>query len=306
MAMSQSSLPNDPKWPRAGDWIRSAEPGASLAGDLAIVGVPAHLTSITPTRADLTPAAVREALRRYSTFAGSRDVDLTALAAFDFGDVIDPDGAEGEARTVEALTAVRDLFGLVIALGGDNSVTYPVLHGLSGGALGDWGLVTVDAHHDVRDGTSNGSPVRRLVEAGLPGAATVQIGIADFANSAEYAARVAASRITVIRRDELRGANLADVAARALAVAGWAGRPVFVDVDVDVCDRAAAPGCPSAVPGGVSADELRQLVFHLTKDPRVRGMDITEVDAAADASDGRTVRLAALLVLEAATGLASR
>jgi formiminoglutamase len=38
----------------------------------------------------------------------------------------------------------------------------------------------------------------------------------------------------------------------------------------------------------------------------VRALDITEIDAAIDSDDQRTVRLAALLVLEAAAGLASR
>jgi formiminoglutamase len=38
----------------------------------------------------------------------------------------------------------------------------------------------------------------------------------------------------------------------------------------------------------------------------VRAVDITEADALADAPDGRTVRLAALLVLEVAAGLAAR
>lgn len=40
--------------------------------------------------------------------------------------------------------------------------------------------------------------------------------------------------------------------------------------------------------------------------PLVRSIDIAEVDATADADDQRTVRLAALLVLEAAAGLAAR
>jgi formiminoglutamase len=35
-------------------------------------------------------------------------------------------------------------------------------------------------------------------------------------------------------------------------------------------------------------------------------MDITEIDAAADSPDQRTIRLAALLILEAATGVALR
>jgi formiminoglutamase len=81
---------------------------------------------------------------------------------------------------------------------------------------------------------------------------------------------------------------------------------VFVDIDVDVCDRAEAPGCPASAPGGISASELRSLAFLLARDARVAAIDITEVDATADAPDGRTVRLAALLVLEAAAGLCAR
>jgi formiminoglutamase len=66
------------------------------------------------------------------------------------------------------------------------------------------------------------------------------------------------------------------------------------------------PGCPSAAPGGITADELRQLAFSLALDPRVIGVDLAEIDATIDAPDGRTVRLAALLVLELAAGVASR
>jgi formiminoglutamase len=110
----------------------------------------------------------------------------------------------------------------------------------------------------------------------------------------------------VVSRASLRGASMAEVAADALGIAGAGGRPVFVDIDVDVCDRAEVPGCPSAAPGGISADELRQLAFELARDSRVAGADLAEIDATIDASDGRTTRLAALLVLELAAGVASR
>jgi formiminoglutamase len=180
------------------------------------------------------------------------------------------------------------------------------MRGLAGDALDEWGLITLDAHHDLRDGNSNGSPVRRLVEAGLPGEHIVQVGIADFANSAFYARRAQEYGITVVARSELRHLLPAEITARALDVAGRGGRPVFVDLDVDVCDRATVPGCPASAPGGISADELRQFARLLASDPRVRGFDITEVDASADSADGRTVRLAALLVLEIAAGLAER
>jgi formiminoglutamase len=177
---------------------------------------------------------------------------------------------------------------------------------LAGGDLSGWGLITLDAHHDLRDGESNGSPVRRLLEAGLPGHNVVQVGIADFSNSPAYAARAREYGITVVHRSELARRALKEVAESALRIAGKAGRPVFVDIDMDVCDRAEVPGCPASAPGGISAHELRSLAFLLARDPRVAGIDITEVDATTDAVDGRTVRLAALLVLEAAAGLSSR
>ena len=301
-----SPLPNDPLWPRASAWIQPIDDGEAAVADLAIIGVPACETSITPTHADTTPNAVREALTRYSTYATGRDIDVAALNAVDLGDVADPDGPAGEARVAAAVTGGLDSFGLLIALGGDNSATFSVVSGLFAGALDRCGLITVDAHHDLRDGTSNGSPVRRLIEAGLHGDHIVQIGIADFSNSAAYSLRAREHGITVVPRAALRGADLSEVAAEALAIAGRGGGPVFVDIDVDVCDRSAVPGCPAAAPGGISADELRQLAFDFASDPRVRGIDITEIDASIDSDDGRTVRLAALLVLEAAAGLASR
>jgi formiminoglutamase len=249
---------------------------------------------------------VRAALGRYSTFAASRGVDVSSIRAVDLGDVVDPDGPKGDERVDDAIGEVRGTCDLLIAVGGDNSITYAVMRALASEGLEGWGLITVDAHHDLRDGVTNGSPVRRLVEAGLDGAHVVQIGIADFSNSPEYAKRARELGITVVYRGELGETPLSDVVSRALDIAGAGSRRVYVDLDVDVCDLSVAPGCPSAAPGGISAHELREIAFLLARDERVRGMDITEIDAAIDAADGRTVRLAALLILEAAAGLCQR
>jgi formiminoglutamase len=308
--MTGAPLGTDELWPRAGQWIQPAD-AATGSGpcDLAIIGVPAHGTSITPTRADTTPATVRDALLRYSTWSTSGGVDVSRLRVLDFGDVAEPDGPAGEARVRQAVSAASEGARLLVALGGDNSITYAVMSGLLGDLLagGGCGLVTIDAHHDLRDGSSNGSPVRRLIEeAGLPGTCVVQVGIADFSNSPAYAERARDLGVTVISRAVLRRRGMEQCIGLALDIAGAEGRPVFVDIDMDVCDRAVVPGCPSAAPGGVSADELRQAAYLLGVDPRVRGFDITEIDASVDAADGRTVRLAALLVLEAAAGLAAR
>jgi formiminoglutamase len=296
--MSVAKLPNDPNWPRANSLLKSAET------ELAIIGVPASATALSPTSAHLTPAAIREALAKYSTYAGSSDTELSSSGITDLGDVLSPDHADGEARVAVAVAELLDTHKILLALGGDNSITYSVATGLFPD-LNKIGLITFDAHHDLRDGISNGSPIWRLIEAGLPGKNIVQIGLSDFANSGPYAKRAKEAGITTIHRSELRDRKMSEVVAQALEIAGANGREIYVDIDVDVCDRSVAPACPASVPGGLSADELRQAANLVARDSRVRAIDITEIDAASDAADGRTVRLAALLVLEIAAGLAA-
>ena len=305
--MSTSApLSNDALWPRAGGWP------PSLAGDadVTLLGVPAWRTSLSPTGAHATPAAIREALRRYSPALMPSDTnpdgaDFGALRVVDLGDIEEPDGREGEARTRAAVAEASTRSRLVVALGGDNSVTVATAQG----ALGDFstaGLITLDAHYDLRDGVSNGSPVRRLIEAGLDGRRVVQLGIADFANSAAYARRATELGITVVHVDELRSLGMVLAMTEALDVAGAGGGRIHLDIDVDVCDRSVAPGCPASMPGGLAAWELRAAVRAAARDPRVVSADIAEVDATADTPDGRTVRLAALLVLELLAGVALR
>lgn len=304
------ALSHDPLWPRAGGW----PPADGASADAALLGVPTWRTSLSPTGAHATPAAVREALARYGTaLMGPPAIDLNdVLRVIDAGDVTEPDGDDGEAEVIARVRGLTASAQLVIALGGDNSLTYPVALGAEA-----TGLITFDAHFDLRDGVSNGTPVRRLVQdapAASPTATTpldagriVQIGIADFANSVAYARRAADWGIRVITVDELRARGIADVVAEAVEIAGAGPDPrVHLDIDVDVCDRSVAPGCPASVPGGLSAAELRALTRAVAADPRVVSADLAEVDATADAADGRTVRLAALCVLELLAGLSGR
>lgn len=298
------ALAHDDLWPRAGSWP-AAESGERA--DAALIGIPTWRTSLSPTGAHATPAAIRDALPRFSpALMGPPVIDLNAaLRIVDAGDVPEPDGDDGVQRALERVRALAEQTRLVIALGGDNSLTYPVARG-----AGADGLITLDAHLDLRDGVSNGSPVRRLIEDAPDGeridpTRIVQVGIADFANSAAYVQRAADWGIRVITLDEVREKGIPSVVAEALAVAGVGSR-IHLDIDVDVVDRAAAPGCPASVPGGLAAGELRALVRAIAADAKVASADIAEVDATADADDARTVRLAALCVLELLAGLASR
>ena len=284
-------LSSDSLWPRAGDW---SSPVDEEWADVALIGIPTSRTSLSPTQAHETPNAVREMLRRYAA--------LTDLRIVDAGNVREPDlNEQGAIDSVAALRAE-----LVIVLGGDNAATVPAALGRWGTSIETAGLITLDAHYDVRDGTNNGSPVRRLLEAGLDGRRVVQIGIEPLANSLAYAERARDAGITVITRDEVRVRSMEDVMAQALEIAGSGGGPIHVDLDVDVCDRSVTPACPASVPGGVSAIELRTAARLAGAHSSVSSIDLVEVDAASDSADERTVRLVALCVLEAISGAALR
>jgi formiminoglutamase len=298
--------PPDDRWRKAAEWL--ADGPGDREVDLAVLGVPTFANSISKTGAHATPRAVRRALGRFSTWAASRRVDLAeTIVPWDRGDVDDPDDeVEGEFRVRVALETLGAKARVVVVIGGDNSLTYPAMAGLFGRELSRAGLVTLDAHHDLREGRSNGTPVRDLINAGLPGEQVVQVGIADWANSRSYATEAHARGVTVIGRADVARRGIGDCVREALDTAAAGEGGLYVDLDLDVCDRAVAPACPASLPGGLSAPEILLAAFRAGADPRVRAVDITEVDATRDTPDERTVRLAALCVLEVAAGLAMR
>ena len=299
--MTAIKLAKDGLWQRANTLFK---PNLKQA-DIALLGFPVHKSSITPNSCHLAPKAIRSALARYSTYSASSDVDLRDLKITDLGDVAGADSNNGKKVIAKKVNGLLDKYGLLIALGGDNSITYTVASGLFGD-LSKVGLITLDAHHDLRDGNTNGSPVWRLIQAGLPGKNIVQIGISDFANSKEYSNRAKEAGIFVITRAQLRNKSIADAMKQAFAHLGRNVDHIYVDLDVDVCDRSVAPASPAATPGGISADELRQAAFLAGANYKVRAVDITEIDPKRDSKDERTVRLAALLVLEIAAGYKTR
>jgi formiminoglutamase len=299
--MTAIKLAKDGLWQRANTLFK---PNLKQA-DIALLGFPVHKSSITPNSCHLAPKAIRSALARYSTYSASNDVDLRELKITDLGDVAGADSNNGKKVIAKKVNGLLDKYGLLIALGGDNSITYTVASGLFGD-LSKVGLITLDAHHDLRDGNTNGSPVWRLIQAGLPGKNIVQIGISDFANSKEYSNRAKEAGIFVISRAQLRNKSTQDAMKLAFSYIGRNVDHIYVDLDVDVCDRSVAPASPAATPGGISADELRQAAFLAGANYKVRAVDITEIDPKRDSKDERTVRLAALLVLEIAAGYKTR
>ena len=308
----------DPDWPRAAGWLRDGGATDSAAPLLAVLGAPLAQASISPSRADTTPAAVRTALGRYSTLAALADgsvVDLETVRVADLGDIdlASLDNEDAQNLLAAAVAELEDAPvldrrpDLLVLLGGDNAITRPAMAAVVRD-LGSAGLLTLDAHHDVRGfhaGPTNGTPVRGLIDDGLPGSAVVQIGIGMFTNSPAYRRYCDDQQITVVTAAQARGEGVGGCVQRHLDRLAESVDEIYVDLDVDVLDAAFAPGCPGARPGGLLPDELLAAALAAGSHPKVVAIDIVEIDAQADAG-GLTVDIAAQCLLAAAAGLAQR
>jgi formiminoglutamase len=296
---------NDPSWPRADAWLAQETDNP----DIRVVGVPSSSASLSPSRADLTPLAVRDRFSRFSTFHGEWDIDFGGVTVYDEGnwpiselDMHEMPGAvEKRARDLEPA-------GLTVFLGGDNAITRPLVK-VQHDSIERVGVITFDAHHDVRTlelGPANGTPIRGLIEEdGLPGVNISQIGIHSFANSATYRHWCDDQGISVVSVEQVRAEGIRNVVATTLERLSGYCEVIYVDVDVDVLDAAFAPGCPGARPGGLTVRELAEGVRHCAAHRKVSAMDFVEVDAGADPT-GLTLDAMAHLILSAAAGFTER
>jgi len=270
-------------WPNLSDLIVGVETRAPIG----MVGAPLAVGSVTAGQCDLAPALLRQTLRRIGRYDVETGRELSTQVT-DHGDV-DLAGLSIEQATGPISDAVRtstSLHQLTLLVGGNNAVTRPGVLGL-GTPLDEVGLITLDAHFDMRDtndGLSNGNPVRALIEDGLPGANIAQIGLASFANSRKMHEDAIAAGNLVVTVGEVRRLGIAQAVDRALDQLRDC-RTIVVDCDIDVIDRSQFPAAPGARPGGMAVHDFFAAVRRLVADPRVRVIDLTEWDPPLDATD---------------------
>jgi formiminoglutamase len=288
--------------------------GCDGTPDITVLGAPISKASISASQAWSTPAAFREALARFPTWHAGASADLEQLAVRDAGDVEgdqhDPDASAAHARIEDAVAAVAAAGTPVVVIGGDNSLTRPAFLGMARARPDrQWGLLTLDAHHDCRpvvDRSANGTPVRELIESGLAGERVAQVGIHPLGNAREYAAWALSQGIHAHSVAEVRARGIEAVVAAALAELRECGADsIYVDLDIDVVDRAFTPACPASLPGGLAPGDLLDAALLVGGEPDVAAVDLCEVDALADVA-GITMRLMSASFTSVCAGLVAR
>ena len=290
-------------WPSLSELISSNAQSARVG----LVGAPLATGSVTPGRCDLAPSLLRRTLRRIGRYDVETGRELST-GIFDHGD------APIEGLSIEEATAIiRDsvaasvqAHALTLLAGGNNAVTRPAVLGL-GLPLDKVGLITLDAHFDMRDldsGLSNGNPVRALIEDGLAGKNIAQVGLASFANSRSMHDDAVASGNLVVTIGEIRQNGIGRAVVEAIDHLAHC-EAILVDCDIDVIDRSQFPAAPGARPGGMAVHDFFYAVRRLASEPRVRLIDLTEWDPPLDPSD-LSALTAARWLAECVAGFESR
>jgi agmatinase len=212
-------------------------------------------------------------------------IDPSALDISDIGDFNIALGAipESLALIQQQAGALRHL----VALGGDHTITLPLLRAAAerqGKALA---LVHFDAHVDTWSDNfgqryAHGSVFFHAIEERLIDPQhTVQIGIRSPVSKEVYDWTVARG-VTIISAQDVHEFGPAGVAERAAAIVGdW---PTYLSLDIDVLDPAFAPGTGTPEIGGLATWHLQAILRRL---PRVdfAGMDIVEVTPPYDVAE---------------------
>ena len=267
---------------------RPIDPENPDFGDLqvAIVGVPMDLGITNRNGSRFGPRALRTIERIGPYNHVLRTAPVSDLRVADIGDVpfrsrfsLDLSHEDIEAH----ITRIRDAGVAPLSVGGDHSITLPILKAL--GKDRPVGLVHIDAHCDTSGGFDwtkfhHGGPFREAVLEGvLDPKRTIQIGIRG---SAEYLWEFSYdSGMTVIHAEEITGLGMAAVIERARAVVG--DGPTYITFDIDSLDPAFAPGTGTPEIGGLTTREALELLRGL-KGLNIIGGDVVEVAPQYDAS----------------------
>lgn len=270
--------------------------------DVCFVGIPLDVgTSYRPgTR--FGPRAIRAEsclLRPFNVATGAAPFESLQIA--DIGDVAIntfnlPNSTVRIREAYEALlqSAVRP-----ITLGGDHSITYPVLQAMAA-KHGPVALLHIDAHADVNESMfgeaiAHGTTFRRAFDEGLiVPELTFQIGLRGTGYSPDDFNWSRERGFTVVPATDCWGKDLTPMISGFREKIG--SRKTYVTFDIDALDPSVAPGTGTPEIGGLTAWQALQIIRGC-RGLDIVGADVVEVSPPFDPS-GNTALLAANLAFE--------
>ncbi len=255
---------------------------------IALIGIPFDEYSSYLRGAALAPHLIREALLcKSSNLWTEMGVILRDKSIyFDAGDV-DFSGTKNPHAEIEKnISRLLVKKKIPISLGGDHSITFPILKAFSK-HFPNIDILHFDAHPDLYDEFegkrfSHACPFARIMENGLV-QRLVQIGI----RTCNKHQREQAEKFTVEMIEMKDFENNIKLSFE---------NPLYISFDLDVLDPAFAPGVSHWEPGGLSTRQVISIIQKIEA-PGIIGADIVEFNPSRD-STGVTAMVCAKILKE--------
>jgi agmatinase len=257
---------------------------------LAMVGIPLDYNSSYLKGAASAPPRIREALHCYSSNLWSEEgIDLGADGFItDAGDINFSEKEDDFITIQKKITELLDQELIPISLGGDHSVSHPIIKAISV-RFPAMDILHFDAHPDLYhdfegNPRSHACPFSRIMEENLC-QHLLQLGIRTLNDH---------------QRDQARKFSVDSIEMK-----DWNDKqelkfknPLYISFDMDALDPAFAPGVSHPEPGGFSTRQVIQIIQHVSA-PRIIGADICEYNPEKDPT-GITAMTAAKILKEIA------
>ncbi len=271
--------------------------------DIALAGVPFDFATYQRAGSRYGPAQAREysrilrpghAITRIFPFEISRiaDVGDAPVNLLDF---------DGSIQAIEDFFEdIVDAGALPLAIGGEHTITLPILRAVGRGSRGPISIVHFDAHPDTIDNIDGhkinpGTPFRRSVEEGLSDPKRhVMIGIRGTTYGSEPFDWAEEQGMTILTIDDVEEIGAKAVVSKIRDLMG--DSPVYITYDLDGMDPAVAPGTNSPEPGGLSPRDS-QIIIRGLRGLNIVGGDVNELCPPVDPT-GNTAIVANNLMFE--------
>ena len=239
-----------------------------------LIGLPTDQNSSFERGTALAPPAIRAALwsDRGNLSAQSGEEIGTDINLKDQGDLLlsDVDCVADDALIMQTVTETISTGAVPLMLGGDHSVTYPIVAALAA-HHGPLNILHYDAHPDIYadfegNPRSHASPFARILEAGHA-SRIVQVGIRTLnQHCREQAERY---NVEILPMLDFRAENVPVLEG-----------PLYISIDLDGIDPSEAPGVAHPEPGGLTVREVLSILARQSSP--IVGADIVELNPARD------------------------
>lgn len=259
--------------------------------DVALFGIPFDGGVSYRPGARFAPSQIREVSSLGRGYHWSRGLHIFKNKNFaDIGDCSTvPISLEQTYEKIEKfITQLVSNHKKFIAVGGDHSITLPILRALKKHYQSKLALIHFDAHLDTYPAAwgceyHHGSFARHAIEEGLVDSKNmIQLGIRGPLADSTDLDFIKKHQINVKTIDDIRDKKLNDFLTE-LPVFN-SDIPVYISFDIDCLDPSYAPGTGTPVPGGLTSYEVQRILRHL-KIKNLVGGDIVEVLPASDPSE---------------------